>query len=70
MTRKSRKSQQPLRQRTRGLSRYKRRETKRLLQSAADAGLNVRGLEVDPVSGKLRILFDTPDAPLRAGPKP
>ena len=49
---------QPPKQRTRGLSRYKRSETTRLLQGAIDAGLTVRGLEVDPVTGALRVLVE------------
>jgi hypothetical protein len=65
---KSRKSPQPLQQRTRGRSRYKRCETRRLLQSARGVGFNVRGLEVDAVTGALRILFDKPDTPARAKP--
>jgi hypothetical protein len=59
--------QPPKQQRTRGLSRYKRTETRRLLQSVADAGHTVRGLEVDPTTGALRILFGTPDAPVSGG---
>jgi hypothetical protein len=51
---------QPPKQRTRGFSRYKRSETTRLLKSAIDAGMLVRGLEVDPVTGALRVLFDKP----------
>jgi hypothetical protein len=51
---------QSLKQRTRGLSRYKRSETTRLLKGAIDAGLTVRGLEVDPVTGALRVLVGAP----------
>ena len=40
----------------RGVSRYRRSETTRLLKSAQDAGLTVRGLEVDPATGALRVL--------------
>jgi hypothetical protein len=60
---KPRISPQPPKQRTRGASRYKRGETTRLLQGALGAGLPVRGLEVDPVTGALRVLFGQPDAP-------
>ena len=49
----------PSKQRTRGLSRYKRSETTRLLQGAINAGLTVRGLEVDPDTGALRVLVET-----------
>ena len=45
--------------RTRGLSRYKRSETSRLLKGVIDAGLTPRGLEVDPVSGTLRVLVES-----------
>jgi hypothetical protein len=53
---KSRNSPQPLKPRTRGLSRYKSSETKRLLQGTIAAGLTVRGIEVDPITGALRHL--------------
>ena len=60
---KPRISPQPPKQRTRGASRYKSGETKRLLKGALDAGLTVRGLEVDPVTGALRVLVGNPGAP-------
>jgi len=64
MVAKSRNSPRPpKRQPRRGFSRYKRSETARLLKGAADAGHTVRGLEVDPVTGALRILFGKPDEP-------
>jgi hypothetical protein len=50
----------PKRQPTRGFSRYKRSETFRLVKGAMDAGLTVRGLEVDPVTGALRVLVGNP----------
>jgi hypothetical protein len=50
----------PKQPRTRGLSRFKRSEATRLLKSAIDAGMPVRGLEVDPVTGKLCLLFGEP----------
>jgi hypothetical protein len=59
---KPRISPQPPKQRTRGASRYKSGETKRLLKGALDAGLQVTGLEVDPVTGALRVLCNS-DAP-------
>jgi hypothetical protein len=54
------KPPQPLKRRPRGLSRYRRSETARLVKGALDAGVPVRGLEVDPVSGALRVLFGKP----------
>jgi hypothetical protein len=45
-------------QRTRGFSRYKRSETSRLVRGVLDAGLSVRGVEVDPVTGALRVLVE------------
>lgn len=51
---------QPAKQRKRGPSRYRRSETSRLVKGAMDAGLTVRGLEVDPVSGALRVLVGDP----------
>jgi hypothetical protein len=48
----------PLKPRARGASRYKRSETSRLLKGAIDAGLTVRGLEVDSVTGALRVLVE------------
>jgi hypothetical protein len=59
---KPRKLTQLLRQPTRGASRFKRSEAKRLLQSAVDVGLNVCGLEIDPNTGALRVLVDPPAA--------
>jgi hypothetical protein len=59
---KSRNSSRSTKPRARSASRYKRSETSRLLKGAADAGFNVRGLEVDPVTGALRLLFGKPDA--------
>jgi hypothetical protein len=53
---KSHNPSQPSKQRGRGASRYKRSETARLLKAATDAGLTVRGIEADPVTGALRIL--------------
>lgn len=53
--------QQPPKQRPRSLSRFKRSETSRLLRSALDAGLPVRGVEVDPVTGKITVLVGKPD---------
>ena len=44
-------------------SRYKRSETLRLLKGAIDAGLTVRGLETDLVTGALRVLVGKPDEP-------
>jgi hypothetical protein len=52
----------PSKQRTRSASRYKRSETSRLLRGAIDAGLTVRGIEADPVTGTLRILLDSGNA--------
>ena len=57
---KSQKPPQPPRQRN--ASRYKRSETSRLVQGALDAGLTVRGIEVDPATGVLCILTDLPMA--------
>jgi hypothetical protein len=58
---KSPTPQKPPQQRLRSASRYKRSETKRLLKGALDAGLPVRGFEVDPVTGVLRVLVGKPD---------
>ena len=56
---------QPLKaRRPRGLTRHKRRETARLVRSVLDAGLSVRGVEVDPVTGALRVLVGKPDEPV------
>ena len=52
--------QKPPQRRIRGISRYKRSETARLLKGAMDAGLPVRGFEVDPVTGVLRVLVGKP----------
>jgi hypothetical protein len=49
---------------TRGLSRYRRSETARLVKGAMDAGLTVRGLEADLVAGKITVLVGKPDEPV------
>jgi hypothetical protein len=49
-------SLQKPKRRARSSSRYKRSETFRLVKGAQDAGLTVRGLEVDPATGVLRVL--------------
>ena len=48
--------------RIRGVSRYKRSETARLLKGVVDAGHTVRGLEIDPATGVLRVLVGKPDS--------
>ena len=48
----------PEARRPRGLTRHKRRETARLVRSVLDAGLSVRGVEVDAVTGALRVLTE------------
>ena len=60
---------QPSKPRMRGPSRYKSGETKRLLKGAIDAGLQVTGLEVDPVSGALRVLVSKFNEPGSSLPK-
>jgi hypothetical protein len=50
----------PPKRRTRGFSRYKRSETSRLVKGVMDAGLPVRGIEVDPDTGALRVLVGEP----------
>jgi hypothetical protein len=49
---------QPPKQRTRGLSRYKRSETTRLVRGVLDAGLSIRGVEADPDTGAVRVLVE------------
>jgi hypothetical protein len=52
---------QPLKRRPRPVSRFKRSEATRLLQGVLDAGVPVRGVEVDHVTGDLRVLVGKPD---------
>ena len=47
----------------RRLSRFKRSEATRLLQGTLDAKLPVRGIEVDAVTGDLRVLVGNSDVP-------
>jgi hypothetical protein len=42
--------------RTRGLTKIKRTEITRVTRGVLAAGLNLRGVEVDPISGKFRVL--------------
>jgi hypothetical protein len=55
------KPPQPPKRRSRGFSRYRRSETARLLKGVADAGHTVRGIEVDPVTGVMRVLVGESD---------
>ena len=59
------KPPQPPKRRPRGLTRYKRSETARLVKGAMDAGLTVRGLEADPVTGTVRVLVVEQVAPTK-----
>jgi hypothetical protein len=54
--------------RRRGFTRYKRSETARLLRGAMDAGLTVRGFEVDPITGRLRVLVGESDDAQQVNP--
>jgi hypothetical protein len=45
----------PPKQRLRGAARFKRSEAHRLVRAATDAGLTVRGIEID--GGRLRVLI-------------
>ena len=47
----------------RRISRFKRSEATRLLQGTLDAKLPVRGIEVDAVTGDLRVLVGRPGEP-------
>ena len=60
---KSRTPTRPPKPRTRGLSRYKRSETSRLVRGVLDAGLCVHGVEIDLRTGALRVLAGKPDEP-------
>jgi hypothetical protein len=42
------------------MSRFKTTETARLIRAAVEAGLTVRGIEVDVVGGTLRVLAESP----------
>ena len=46
----------PKQRRTRGLSKFRKTEISRAAQGMLDAGLTLRGVEVDPVTGKFRVL--------------
>jgi len=63
----SRTPKKPSKQRGRGPSRYKRSEATRLLKATTDAGLRVRGIEVDPITGVLRVLVGKPGEPSNGG---
>jgi hypothetical protein len=57
---KARTPLQPPKQRPRSSSRFKRSETFRLLKGVEDAGHTVRGVEIDPTTGVLRVLIGKP----------
>ena len=63
----SQKPPQPPKRRPRELTRHRRRETARLLQGTLDARLTVRVIEVDPVTGALRVLVGKPGEPSDSG---
>jgi len=48
--------------RTRGLSKFKRSDLTKAAQATIAADLPVRGVEVDPVTGKIRVLIGEPTA--------
>ena len=60
-------SSQSRKARPRRLSRFKRSEATRLLQGTLDAKLPVRGIEVDSVTGALRVLVGKPGEPSDSG---
>ena len=49
--------------RTRGLSKFRKSEISRAIQGVRDTGLTPCGVEVDPVSGKIRVLVGEPGEP-------
>jgi len=53
--------------RTRGASRFKVTETARLVRAAIEAGLTVRGIEVDVDTGTLRVLAEYRPEPIAVG---
>lgn len=49
--------------RSRGLTKIRKTEIERVTRGIKAAGLPMRGVEVDPASGKFTILFGKPDEP-------
>jgi hypothetical protein len=54
--------QQPRPRAPRSPARFTRSESRRLLKSALDSGVPVRGIEVDTSTGALRVLFGKPNS--------
>jgi hypothetical protein len=50
-----------LQRRPRSLSKIKKTEITRTTKGILATGLSVRGVEVDPISGKFRVLVGKPD---------
>jgi hypothetical protein len=46
--------------RTRGIAKFRKSEIARAARGMMDAGFPVRGIEVDPATGTLRVLVDKP----------
>ena len=46
--------------RSRGLTKIRKTEVSRAIQGVVDAGLTPSGIEVDPISGKFRVLVGGP----------
>jgi hypothetical protein len=49
-----------LKRRTRGLTKIRQSEVARAVRGTVAAGLSVRGVEVDPVTGKFSVLIGPP----------
>jgi hypothetical protein len=52
----------PAKRRTRGLSKFKRTDLAKAAQAAKTAGLPVRGIEIDPATGRFTVLIGEPTA--------
>jgi hypothetical protein len=50
----------PQTRRTRGLSKFKRTDLTKAARAALAAGLPVRGIDIDPVTGRIRVLIGEP----------
>jgi hypothetical protein len=53
----------PKKRRTRGLSKIKKTEITRVAKGLLAAGFPVRGIDVDPATGKISVLVGQPGAP-------
>src|SRR5262245_46483504 len=65
---RSRQKPPPQARRTRGLSKFKRTDLIKAAKATLAAGLSIRGIDVDPATGRISVLVGPPAAPTDVPP--